>query len=749
MWMSKYDGLLILAIVMGNVLIWTGLYGTDGTIIQRDFNFPLNNDNFEKNYYPLWNDLTSQSNIERFPRIPLMSPFLMLSHIGLEMDWITKILIVSSFTFLTFAVYLFVKQLLKFLNYDLKKHRYVLVIGAFIAAYNPVNLQFLGGITFLISLAALPLLLYIILTYLNKSYSPLLISGALFLSLAHPFLFIMNLLTALIFGILVYNKEPRLLLNKATLSVVTFVLLFSWFLIPYYYFPTTSIELGRENQLDRQTYESISDNQVFRIFLLERDAFEYVETASPESSRLVLHYLALGTLVCVALSWFLYLNKRLQWEIPLFFTIGFVICFLLSLGSNGPLNDYYYSFISDNPYGWIFRSPLKFQLYQGLFISILFIISIFMLGRKIKKDTILVPFLLMFVFIGSSTYGIFYASTISFNPISIPNEYSEINELLRNVALQNNSTSKVIYYPLYGETPTSWSEGHLISPFDSRSSTVPTYDMFTNYNYVRDYLYDLSYLKNNLNNSQYYDFLNSVGIQYIIFHNDRTRERDSTLDEINLNYLQSSSKLDKIYDKNGWYVFTIINSSQTSPIRTLDAVTLTNNSQQVYEFAHPTVGTLEFDSASQRISSDRSEPPIHQTSGLPSDISANRSTVSTLQGTNLTYVQSYAKISPVEWRILLNESKQPFILAFSETFDQGWVAKNSNGTTLSSLPLYGMINGFYIDNPNFSELTIRYEPQTLSRIGLTVSGLFLLGYVSSLAISALVKNRKRNSIKIC
>ena len=199
--------------------------------------------------------------------------------------------------------------------------------------------------------------------------------------------------------------------------------------------------------------------------------------------------------------------------------------------------------------------------------------------------------------------------------------------LLRNVVLQNNnSASKVIYYPLYGETPTSWSEGHLISPFDSRSSTVPTYDMFTNYNYVRDYLYDLSYLKNNLNNSHYYDFLNSVGIQYIIFHNDRTRERDSTLDEINLNYLQSSSKLDKIYDKKGWYVFTIINSSQTSPIRSLDAVALTNNSQQVYEFAHPTVGTLEFDTASQRISSDHSEPPIHQTSDLPSNISANRST---------------------------------------------------------------------------------------------------------------------------
>jgi hypothetical protein len=273
--------------------------------------------------------------------------------------------------------------------------------------------------------------------------------------------------------------------------------------------------------------------------------------------------------------------------------------------------------------------------------------------------------------------------------------------------------------------------------------------MFTNYNYVRDYLYDLSYLKNNLNNSHYYDFLNSVGIQYIIFHNDRTRERDSTLDEINLNYLQSSSKLDKIYDKNGWYVFTIINSSQTSPIRTLDAVALTNDSQQVYEFAHPTVGTLEFDTASQRVSSDHSEPPIHQTLGLPFDISANGSTASMLQGTNLNHVQSYSKISPVEWRILLNGSKLPFILAFSETFDQGWIAKNSNDTTLSSLPLYGMMNGFYINNSNSSELTITYEPQNLSQIGVIVSVLFLLGYVSSLAISTLIKNRKRNSIKIC
>jgi len=71
-------------LIVPNVLLWAGILTVDGVVIQRDFNFPIVNDNFEGSYFPLWNDVTSQTNIERLPRLVMMSPFILLSVLGVE-----------------------------------------------------------------------------------------------------------------------------------------------------------------------------------------------------------------------------------------------------------------------------------------------------------------------------------------------------------------------------------------------------------------------------------------------------------------------------------------------------------------------------------------------------------------------------------------------------------------------------------------------------------------------------------------
>src|SRR5207244_4938565 len=105
-------------------------------------------------YFPLWNDVTSQTNIERLPRLVMMSPFILLSMLGVEAAIISKIMIVTTFAFITITTYLFIKSLLTYATpAHPKKEKYfciVSIISAFVFAYNPVNLQFIGCISLLV-----------------------------------------------------------------------------------------------------------------------------------------------------------------------------------------------------------------------------------------------------------------------------------------------------------------------------------------------------------------------------------------------------------------------------------------------------------------------------------------------------------------------------------------------------------------------------------------------------------------------
>jgi hypothetical protein len=549
-------------LIVPNILLWAGILAVNGVIIQRDFNFPLNNENFEGAYYPLWNDVTSQTNIERFPRLVMMSPFLALSMMGVEVAAITKIMIVSTFTLITCTSYLFIKSLLAYsLGVD-KKRSYVkgaALAGAFILAYNPVSIQFIGGISILASVAMLPLLLYIVLRTGTKKYFPLLIALPLFFSLGHPFVFVLNVTITAIFFFSVYYRvlSMRHITSKLVASSVLSVLLLAWLIIPFVSAPTNSVDLGRNEQLERETFELVSDNNFYKIVLLERDRFLYAGTDPPDALGSAFHYLALSLAVGIAFSALVLFNNnnRIQKRIILYLSGGFVATTLFALGSTGALNEFYWIVISESAIGWILRSPLKFQLYQAFFISALFAVALVMIRNRIiaVKTTwlrpVVMPSMVAIVLVGSTVFGIYNANTSSFNPLQLPEQYYEINGIL---AAQPDA-SKVLYYPRYNEIATPWSQGHLIGPFDSKSSVRPTYELSTTYSYVKEILYDYPYTNNILRNPDFINFLSSVGIKYIVFHNDR----GYTIDQKNLEYLLASDRLETLYDRNGWYLFEI------------------------------------------------------------------------------------------------------------------------------------------------------------------------------------------------
>jgi hypothetical protein len=707
--LRKIKGLHFIVIILLNVVLWSGILSVNnGITIQRDFNFPISNDNFMKSYYPLWNDISSQPNIERLSRLVIYLPYLVLAQVGLEVSIILKILIISTFTFLSLAMFLFCRSLLQHFKIEVKGYSWISVGCAFIFAYSPVSLYFAQSISLLVSLASLPLLLYFILTRINSVYFPLLATAALLLSLAHPFNMIMNIIIGTIFLLLVRmsRKDLRLIVVKTTLTFLSFIVVFSWFLIPYLSNPASSIQLGREAHLSLSVFLHVSDNDPTKIILLERDQFTYTNTEPPDPFRRTLHYASLAALVGIGFS--IVFIKRPDWKmhrILLLFSAGFIICTLLSLGANSPLGDLYYAFVSESSAGWIFRSPLKFQMYQLFFIASLFTLSIASLAEKLRKHnlTSVAGITIVFIFVGSSAYGIYDANTFTFKPIELPSEYFEINDILRD----RQTDFKVLYYPLYSELPTTWSQGHHIAPFEAKSSAVPTYEIFYNYNYVRETLYSYPYFRAIMSTSGFYDFLASVGIKYIVFHSDKGPNK---YDEANLLRLIRSDDLEQIYAKNGWYLFEVLRPS-SGTLNVANSHAIVNQTSDIYNFSSPGLPVI-LDNEKQVITSLST---------------GNDATAQTRIGKQS--VQSEYKRESATKVLSELDSSSGSLLVFAETFDNGWKAY-VNGQKVDSVRLNGMINGFPLNMNGKVLVSIEYEPQKWFEVGVIIATVYTISFVS-------------------
>jgi len=77
------------------------------------------------------------------------------------------------------------------------------------------------------------------------------------------------------------------------------------------------------------------------------------------------------------------------------------------------------------------------------------------------------------------------------------------------------------------------------------------------------------------------------------------------------------------------------------------------------------------------------------------------------------------KTSPTLWKVKLNVS-QPSMLIFTESYDSSW-ACHVNGNKISSIPVYGVVNGFWISQTGQLEITIEYEPQRWFYMGSAIS----------------------------
>ena len=105
---------------------------------------------------------------------------------------------------------------------------------------------------------------------------------------------------------------------------------------------------------------------------------------------------------------------------------------------------------------------------------------------------------------------------------------------------------------------------------------------------------------------------------------------------------------------------------------------------------------------------------------------------------NLAAIVNYQKIDPTEYAVKINATK-PFMLSFAQTYDPLWVG-HVNGEGIASIPLYSLINGFWINKTGELTITIEYKPKRWFYYGSAVSIISLLGSVAYLVWDG----RKRN-----
>jgi hypothetical protein len=93
---------------------------------------------------------------------------------------------------------------------------------------------------------------------------------------------------------------------------------------------------------------------------------------------------------------------------------------------------------------------------------------------------------------------------------------------------------------------------------------------------------------------------------------------------------------------------------------------------------------------------------------------------------------SYEMVDSTLWKVKVNATK-PFMLSFAEAYDPLWEVRVYKYGRLvekvSPTSLYGVINGFWIDENGYLEIVIRYKPQDWFELGLALSTATFAGCV--------------------
>ena len=107
---------------------------------------------------------------------------------------------------------------------------------------------------------------------------------------------------------------------------------------------------------------------------------------------------------------------------------------------------------------------------------------------------------------------------------------------------------------------------------------------------------------------------------------------------------------------------------------------------------------------------------------------------------------SYEMINPCKYEAHVENSDEPFLLIFSESYHPMWKAY-IDGEEISPIPTYSIVNGFYINKTGNFNVTIYFTGQTYANIGLQISTITLIIVVAIIIIPSKKLEHLGNYIK--
>jgi len=356
-------------------------------ISNGDFIFPFDAALYWLKHIFVWSFQSGAVNLDGIIRLPgrliYLAVFQLLGNVG-----VSYFFLLSSFVIIFSAFYYFAKHFLRI------EKRSVLVVLSLLFTFNPIFLGYLAKLGLLVAVAMLPLCLaFLYQAFAKKRFSYLILYlFALNISLIHPFTFVINLFVS--GGYLIYLAINHWQFIRENVWKFVGVLGIAVLMNLYFILPILSLGTISKTALS----QDISDVPIDYTALVEIANTGNIFTALSLSKNVlidfdfytdgyrVVYFSVIFLLYIILLALYLMVYKKLErtdkrqifmWMLALlalialstasFFHIDTLIKFLIGL-----------------PGGWLFRSPLKWQLYTPVALVVLFALLI----RHVKSKPV-------------------------------------------------------------------------------------------------------------------------------------------------------------------------------------------------------------------------------------------------------------------------------------------------------------------------------------------------------------------------
>jgi hypothetical protein len=726
--------ILIITIILLRTILFTSGIPHNG-----DLTYPSTIAQYQKALFPLWNESTSDSNLESIDRGFSLILVLFVRLIGGEVDLLSK---------LYFFIPLFVSgvttaYLTKFVLQKVQPNKHpnllAIILASFMYMISPWVLEQVQAPFYWLAYAVTPGIILLAYRFFSERRLAFGLGLALLWTVAATtphytlFSFFLILFIWLIIFLTGSNKMSQI---KPSLKLWLYLSAFFVALNAYWLVTTAFMFING----------SITPGYVFTpdmLSLFSQNANWHVLSGTDQwatwwpgqYSSFINAFIYLATIALPAtLIVAFWIAKKGKGNLRLFYILlgVWLIGLIFALGQNNPL----YTWLATSTplassYGWLLRVPGKisyllwpiYVVSTGLIVQYVYTYST---SKKALPKKMLAIITVVALIVSSNGYAVLKAQdyfNYYYAPVPIPTEYQQafayisnnltdarIADLARyeNGSDQNNLNYNAAGPPEPFESSYTWNPHRIAGYFVPRSIATPnigyyhfTYSgiwrpAYTHFHdtvtyqswFIRDgweYCYNSSRLENISQTAT--AWFPVYGVNYVLYHNDI--ENTTIYGEYDLQTLnQTGAQLETNWG-DMLYLYRVP--------ETFGRIYTLNNSWSNITDMPPTKNDLN------------------------------------LSGATITDIH---QVDSTLWHLNITASK-PFTLVFTEGFDTYWgatITANDNSYTLGSKEIFGSINSFQINQTGNLQVTLQYKPQIWLNYGILVTLSLLVVTLICLAI---------------